>query len=164
METIKSIKEYIKNNKCEQFFYKGLKEKTIEQKFQYLKQHFTYDIMNSWNNLKSIANNVKIYNLGLTSEQQNKFFELQEVDDDFLYWEQKNIIEEFQKLTNTEIFFNGRSSGYIVIIPKFETTKRWQHIFEWLGVEDITYFNNYREFKQEQNKYSGRLLLSMFAL
>lgn len=155
MENIKNIKEYIKTNKCERFFFEGLKEKTLEQKYQYLKNHFQYDIMNSWNNLKSIANNVKIYNLGLTSEQQNNFFEINEADDNFLYYETIEIIKEFEKLTNTQVYFNGRSGGYMVIVPDFETTKRNEHIFEWLGVADIQYFNTYKEFKQEQNKYNG---------
>ena len=34
-------------------------EDTFKNLDQYLKNHFSYDIMNSWNNLKTIANNVK---------------------------------------------------------------------------------------------------------
>ena len=71
MIELEKIKNYIKENqKIEKFYFTGLKEKTIEQKYQYLKNHCQYDIMNSWNNLESFANNVKIYNMGLTNEQQ----------------------------------------------------------------------------------------------
>lgn len=152
---IEELKQYIKENKCKNFYFEGLKEKTIEEKYQYLKNHFSYDIMNSWNNLKTIANNVKIYNLGLTSEQQLKFFEITEADNDFLYYETIEIIKEFERLTNTQIYFNGRSGGYMVIVPDFEITKRNEHIFEWLGVEDILYFDNYKEFKKEKSEYTG---------
>lgn len=152
---IEELKQYIKENKCKKFYFTGLKERTIEEKYQYLKNHFSYDIMNSWNNLKTIANNVKIYNLGLTNEQQNKFFEINEADNDFLYYETIAIIEEFERLTNTQVYFNGRSGGYMVIVPDFETTKRNEHVFKWMGVEDILYFDNYKEFKKEQNEYTG---------
>ena len=106
---IEELKKYIKENKTENFFYTGLNEKTLEQKYQYLKNHFEYDIMNSWNDLKSIANNVKIYNLNLTSDQQDRYFELDTIDPDFLYYEFINIIQEFEKITKTKIFFNRRS-------------------------------------------------------
>ena len=150
---INKMKEYIKNNKCEHFYFEGLKEKTIEQKYQYLKNHFEYDIMNSWNNLKTIANNVKIYNLGLTSEQQNNFFEINEADDNFLYYETIEIIKEFERLTNTQVYFNGRSGGYMIIVPDFEIAKRNEHIFDYLNISDIQYFDSYKEFKKEQNYY-----------
>lgn len=153
---IENIKEYIKNNKnVEKFFFEGLTERTLEEKYQYLKNHFTYDIMNSWNNLKTIANNVKIYNLGLTREQKNKFFELLEVDVNEVYNYLNFVIEDFEELTETEVFYNGRSDGYIVIVPKFDNVKRWEHIFDWLNVSDIQYFDTYKEYKQEQNKYNG---------
>lgn len=151
---IEELKQYIKEIKCEKFYFTGLKEKTIEKKYQYLKNHFSYDIMNSWNNLKTIANNVKIYNLGLTNSQQLKFFEINEADDDFLYYEIIEIIKEFERLTNTQVYFNGRSGGYMVIVPDFEIAKRNEHIFEWMGVEDILYFDNYKKFKKEQNEYT----------
>lgn len=151
---MKILKEYIKNNKNQQFFYNGLKEKTIEEKYQFLKNHFDYYIMNSWNGLKSIGNNIKIYNLGLTNEQQNKFFKLLEIEPDFFYNFTFDFFKEFEELTKTKIFFNGRSGGYLVLVPDFEITKRNQHIFEWFGVEDIIYFDNYKEFKTEQNKHN----------
>ena len=152
MELLK-VKEYLKENKnVEQWYYEGLKEKTIEQKYQYIKNHFQYDIMNSWNNLKSFANTVKVYNIGLTNEQQDKFFELMEIDPYYLSDYINYYIQDFQKLTETEIFFNGRSAGYIVIIPKCE---RNIHLLEFYHIDDILYFNTYKEFKEEQRQYSN---------
>ena len=46
------IKEFIGDNKKEgKVFFTGLKEKTLEQKFQYIKNHYVYNVMNSWNRL-----------------------------------------------------------------------------------------------------------------
>lgn len=118
MET-KKIKEYIKNNKCENFYFNGLKERTLKQKYQYLKNHFEYDILNSWNQLKTIANNVKVYNMGLTNEQQNNFFLINEIDNNFLYYETISIIKEFEQLTKTKIYFNGRSGRIYCTCTRF---------------------------------------------
>lgn len=42
------IKEFIGDNKKEgKVFFTGLKEKTLEQKFQYIKNHYVYNVMNS---------------------------------------------------------------------------------------------------------------------
>ena len=144
---LEKVKEYIKTNKCEQYYYEGLTERTIEQKYQYIKNHFQYDIMNSWNNLKSFSNNVKLYNMGLTNEQQNKYFELMEIDPDYIYLSMEWALEDFQNLTDTEIFFNGRSGGYIVIIPKSD---RNEHLLKYYNIEDILYCSSYIEFKNEE--------------
>ena len=42
----------------------------------FLTTHFRYYTNNSWNLSTSYANNVKIYNLGLTSEERDKAYEL----------------------------------------------------------------------------------------
>ena len=47
------------------FYQKGVDISNTKSMFNFLNNHFTYDTMNSWNGLKSIANNVKVYNLNL---------------------------------------------------------------------------------------------------
>ncbi len=144
---MENLKKYIKeHNKIEQYFYTGAKEKTIEEKYQFIKNHFQYFTMNSWNQTKSIANNVKIYNLGLTSEQQNGFFEIMDIDPDFISYNLEFYIEEFQKISGVDIFFNGRSAGYIVL--DLEKTDREE-------IEIITNYNTYKEYKKESNEFSG---------
>ena len=54
-------------------------------------------------------------------------------------------------MTDTSIFYNGHSDGYLVIVPDFEISRKNQNILEFLGVDDIQYFDTYKEFKQEQN-------------
>ena len=36
--------------------------------FNFINEHYQYYTLNSWNNLKSIANNVKLYNLELEGD------------------------------------------------------------------------------------------------
>ncbi len=48
------------------FFNQTKGIRTLNDKFNYVKNHYKYYTLNSWNGLCSIANNVKIYNLGLS--------------------------------------------------------------------------------------------------
>lgn len=93
---------------------------SLRQKFEYIHNHFYYYTMNSWNKSKSLANNVKIYNLPLTTEQKNKFFDLycDESLIDELYFHINGILEDFASENEFEIAFNGRSGGYLVAYNK----------------------------------------------
>lgn len=102
------------------FFNKTKKNMTLREKFDYIHKHFYYYTMNSWNGLKSIANNVKIYNLPLTKEQKDKFFDLycEESLIDEIYFHINMILEDFKSENDFEIAFNGRSGGYLVAYNK----------------------------------------------
>lgn len=130
-------------------FFTGLKEKTLEQKFQYIKNHYVYNVMNSWNRLQSIANNIKIYNLELTNEQIDKFFELISIDEELLYANLQFSIEDFEDITNTNIFFNGRSNGYLVIVPKFDQYNKRMNILDLFFDDNIYDYDTLKEFKKE---------------
>lgn len=130
-------------------FFTGLKEKTLEQKFQYIKNHYVYNVMNSWNRLQSIANNIKIYNLELTNEQIDKFFELISIDEELLYANLQFLIEDFEDITNTNIFFNGRSNGYLVIVPKFDQYNKRMNILDLFFDDNIYDYDTLKEFKKE---------------
>lgn len=144
------IKEFIGDNKKEgKVFFTGLKEKTLEQKFQYIKNHYVYNVMNSWNRLQSIANNIKIYNLELTNEQIDKFFELISIDEELLYANLQFSIEDFEDITNTNIFFNGRSNGYLVIVPKFDQYNKRMNILDLFFDDNIYDYDTLKEFKKE---------------
>lgn len=144
------IKEFIGDNKKEgKVFFTGLKEKTLEQKFQYIKNHYVYNVMNSWNRLQSIANNIKIYNLELTNEQIDKFFELISIDEELLYANLQFLIEDFEDITNTNIFFNGRSNGYLVIVPKFDQYNKRMNILDLFFDDNIYDYDTLKEFKKE---------------
>ena len=102
------------------FFNKTNKNMSLRQKFDYIHNHFYYYTMNSWNETKSLANNVKIYNLPLTKEQKDKFFDLfcDEQLSNELYFHTNTILEDFALENEFEIAFNGRSGGYLVAYNK----------------------------------------------
>ena len=102
------------------FFNKTNKNMSLRQKFDYIHNHFYYYTMNSWNETKSLANNVKIYNLPLAKEQKDKFFELYCNENliDEIYFHINTILEDFALENEFEIAFNGRSGGYLVAYNK----------------------------------------------
>ena len=59
----------------ERYFYKEVNKQSRKEMAFFINNHFTYDRSNSWSNWKGYANNVKIYNLGLTREQELKVYE-----------------------------------------------------------------------------------------
>jgi hypothetical protein len=89
---------------------------TREEMITFLRGHFRYYTMSSVNRLTSYAWNVKIRNLGLTREQESNAYDLIYVEDTFL--EINERIKEFSEENGYryQACFNGRSSGYIVLI------------------------------------------------
>ena len=82
---------------------------------EYLSKHFRYNTMNSWSQSTSYANNVKVYNLGLTGEPEDKLYQMLELSE---FYERLNILlEEFARKHNYlwQVGFNGRRGGYIVL-------------------------------------------------
>jgi len=81
----------------------------------FLTGHFRYDTMNSWNQATSYAHNVKIHRLGLTTEQEDKVFEMSECED--FYFSINSLINAFNYKHDFiyQAGFNGRSDGYIVL-------------------------------------------------
>lgn len=99
------------------FYKKGIDITNAKQMFEFLKSHYTYDTMNSWNGLKSIANNVKIYNLDLEGDWDNA---LSFLYDNNGYSDLVYLINDTIELWEDEhpgfsVGFNGRSGGYLVL-------------------------------------------------
>lgn len=94
-------------------FYKiGLDISNVKEMFEFLKNHFQYHTMNSWNGLKSIANNVKVYNLELDGDPYVALAALQKDD----YYCVNSMIEDWEyEHPNYKVGFNGRSGGYLVL-------------------------------------------------
>lgn len=94
------------------FYQKGIDITNAKQMFNFLKDHYQYYTMNSWNGLKSIANNVKVYNLKLSGNCYNALTFLQ--DDD--YFTVNLMIEDWEaEHHGYKVGFNGRSGGYLVL-------------------------------------------------
>ena len=146
---IKKLIDYIKENEnIENYFYNGLNEKTQEEKLKYIMNHFTYYTMNSWNINKSIANNVKVHRIGLSNEMYIKFFDLLEVDSDYIYFLLKELIEDFEIISYTKIFFNGRSSGYLVMTSNGSPRT---NILEMYELDELQYYDTLKEFKNDHS-------------
>lgn len=99
------------------FFYKEINTNSRKEMAFYIKNHFTYNRMNSWNDRKGYANNLKIYYLGLTKEQEQKAYNIlldYEIDVSEFWDNAREYISYFKEATGYEAYFNGRSNGYIV--------------------------------------------------
>ena len=86
--------------------------------WNFLKEHFTYNTLNSWNRQMSIANNVKLYNLDLDGDWTVAMkYMFDETDSgglqDLIDGEIRAFDEEHYPLYRAG--FNGRSNGYIVL-------------------------------------------------
>ena len=94
------------------FYKKGVDITNDRQMFEFLKEHFEYPTMNHWNGLTSIANNVKLYNLRLSGDWCTTLSFLENGEYDTISY----MIDDWRRChPGYEVFFNGRSGGYMVL-------------------------------------------------
>lgn len=125
-------------------FYKKVNYDSNKECFEFLTNHFTYDTLNSWNGLKSIANNVKVYNLPVNYELAMKALE----EDD--YFNINMTIHDWEENhPGYKVGFNGRSGGYLVLY----NSENNRHCFD----EQFTPcdYDDYESFKQDVIDYFG---------
>lgn len=112
-----------------------------EKMYNFIKEHYMfYTNDNYWYSDKSIAKNVKLYNLNLTD--WCKGLELLELDNWFRINE---MIEDFEKSywRDIDVYFNGRSGGYLVLVEK-----------DPLVYSFSDYLNNtYEEYLEDRKEY-----------
>lgn len=164
------------------FFYKEVNKQSRKEMAFYIKNHFIYNRLNSWNKWKGYANNVKIYNLGLTKEQEEKAYNLF-LDDEIdvsNFWTIVEIhLEYFRDTTGHQAYFNGRSDGYIVFdeyvldyeVLKVKSLQELQEVTEMLQKFDqlcdnlrsefIWYLDNARMEKEEETIIKTRKVLTI---
>lgn len=102
-------------------FYKtGVDIASTKSMWEFLNEHYTYYTMNSWNRQKSIAHNVKLYNLNLEGDWTVAMkYLFDESDAGLLQMYIEDEIKEFEeKYPYYEVGFNGRSGGYLVLCEK----------------------------------------------
>ena len=126
-------------------FYKtGIDITNDKQMFNFLKEHFDYPTMNSWNRLCSIANNVKLYRLGLSGNWATALSLLETGGYEEINW----MIQDWcRERRNVEVYFNGRSGGYLVL----KSTDNNDNILP----EYITESIDYDEYKRYCKEYCG---------
>lgn len=131
------------------FYKKGIDITNTKQMFNFLRDHYMYDTMSSWNQLKSIANNVKLYNLGLDGDSWvvwnllNDEFDRSGLQDQ-ISWKIKEWEAAHKGYT---VGFNGRSGGYLVLYNEHSNGNILPNI--------ITDACDYEDFKQECEYYYG---------
>jgi hypothetical protein len=118
-------------------FYKKYVDITNDkQMFNFLRDHFEYYTVNSWNGLKSIANDVKLYRLSLSGSWATAYDLLAAGD-----YELINVILQqwAEEHSGFEVVFNGRSGGYLVLM----NTDNNRHVLH----EEITDSVDYEDYK-----------------
>ncbi len=86
-----------------------------QEMVNFLRNHFRYPTMNSWNQATSYACNLKIHKLGLTSEIVSKLYDLLDTQEFFDF--RNELLQDFNRAHSYrwQAGFNGRSGGYLVL-------------------------------------------------
>lgn len=126
------------------FYQTGVDITNDKQMFNFLKGHAEYYVMNPWNLQKTIANHVKLYNLGLSGDWGVAYNLLAGGEYDTISF----MIGDWQR-TNPgyEIYFNGRSGGHLVLANKDNR----RHVLP----DEIVESEDYEEFKRWCKEYYG---------
>ncbi len=126
-------------------FYKtGVDITNDKQMFNFLRDHFEYYTCNSWNGLRSVANNVKLYNLNLSGDWCVALSLLEADDYDYINMLIKDWEREHQGYS---VGFNGRSGGYLVLGNRGNAS----HVLP----DEITGSVDYEDYKQYCRDYIG---------
>lgn len=125
-------------------FYKtGVDICSTKSMWNFLHDHYTYYTLNSWNRLKSIAHNVKLYNLKLEGDWTVAMrYLFDEADAGCLQLYIDDEIKAFEeKYPWAHVFFNGRSGGYLVLGTKNNNGS--------VLPDCVTDYETYEDFKED---------------
>lgn len=105
-------------------FVKEVDKTSAKSMLEFLKNHFRYYTMNSWNRSTSYANKVKIHSLGLTEAQSTVAYDLLDVPE--VFESISDIIRAWDEEQGHlwQAGFNGRSGGYLVLYKGFKEDGR----------------------------------------
>jgi hypothetical protein len=97
-------------------YYKEVDKRYKESMIKYLRKHFRYSTMNSWNKSTSYANNIKLYNIDKPKDiEDDTWWELLSITE----WQEKlsDLLEDFGRRHDWfwQAGINGRSGGYAVL-------------------------------------------------
>jgi len=110
----------------EKLFEKKVDLRSKAKMIDFLENHLSYSTMNRWNGCSSYANCIKIYNLELPTDLEDKAYDFVS-NDDFceVFYDDVNVISHslFNE-TGYVIGTNGRSGGYFVMYSAFEEDGR----------------------------------------
>ncbi len=123
------------------FYKSGVDITNDRQMFEFLKNHFEYYTANSWNRRMSIANNVKLHRLNLSGNWSVAYSllangEYETINCMIADWRREHPMYE--------VFFNGRSGGYLVLYDN----ETGEHVLPESILESDTYVD-YKEYCRE---------------
>jgi hypothetical protein len=125
------------------FYTKGVDITKDKSMFNFIAGHPTYYTMNSWNRTRSIAHNVKLYNLGLEGDWSIALAHLESGEYDTINW----MIQDWEREhPGYRVGFNGRSGGYLVLGNK----DNYRSVFP----EALDY-ETYEDYKADMRAYYG---------
>ena len=125
-------------------FYKtGVDITKDKSMFNFIAGHPTYYTMNSWNGIRSIAHNVKLYKLGLEGDWCRALAHLESGEYDTINW----MIQDWEREhPGYSVSFNGRSGGYLVLGNK----DNYRSVFP----ETLDY-ETYEDYKADMRGFYG---------
>lgn len=132
-------------------FYKtGVDISNPKSMWEFLHNHFTYSTCNSWNSGRSIAHNVKLYNLKLEGDwtvAARFLFDDQDLGDlQFLI--QEKIDDFVAEHPMYRVHFNGRQGGYLVLYNRDNNSNI---LPDW-----IWGYQTYEDFKEDIHNDYGQ--------
>ncbi len=135
------------------FYQKGIDITNDKQMFNFLRNHFNYYTCNSWNGLRSVANNVKVYNLSLSGDWgvALSLLEAGEYDTVMMMihdWEREH--------PGYSVGFNGRNGGYLVLTDRGSA----RHVLP----QTVTDCVDYEDYKQYCREYFGSVKANRWEL
>lgn len=138
------------------FYTKGIDITNDKSMFNFIAQHPTYYTGNSWNCTRSIAHNVKLYNLGLEGDWTVALAFLESEDYETINmmihdWEREN--------TGYSVGFNGRSGGYLVLYNRAGSASILPETLDYETYEDYKadmrdYYGSVRANRDELVRYT----------
>lgn len=96
-------------------FYQSVDLRSRQTMIRFLTEHFRYDTMNPWNASTSYACNLKLYNLDLEHDIENKLYDMIQTQE--FFDAQAELLDEFGKdhKYRWQAGMNGCGSGYLVL-------------------------------------------------
>ncbi len=125
------------------FYTKGVDITKDKSMFNFIAEHPTYYTMNSWNGVRSIAHNVKLYNLHLEGDWCRALAHLDSGEYDTIRF----MIQDWEREhPGYSVGFNGRSNGYLVLYNK----ENYRSVFP-----DTLDYKTYEDYKADMRDYYG---------
>jgi hypothetical protein len=125
------------------FYTKGIDITNDKSMFNFIAEHPTYYTMNSWNGIRSIAHNVKLYKLGLDGDWTRALAHLESGEYDTINF----MIQDWEREhTGYTVGFNGRSGGYLVLYNKAGSAS---------VIPDTLDYETYEDYKADMRDYYG---------